>query len=149
MTRLEKIQVAIEKGITCDIETGKVYGIFGREVGNISKEGYVRIGVYHNDKVYTFMAHQFIFYVSTGKIVDVIDHINQDKLDNRTVNLRESNTQKNGFNREVKGYTYHKRDKKYQASIKLNNKNIHLGYFDTELEARQAYLDAKKIYHII
>ena len=33
--------------------------------------------------------------------------------------------------------------------IRLNGKDIHLGLFTDESEARQAYLDAKKIYHII
>jgi len=39
--------------------------------------------------------------------------------------------------------------KKYMASIKFNYKNIYLGLYNTEEEARQAYLDAKKVYHII
>jgi hypothetical protein len=35
------------------------------------------------------------------------------------------------------------------AQIKLNNKTICLGSFETEADARDAYLNAKKIYHII
>ena len=31
----------------------------------------------------------------------------------------------------------------------LNGKHIYLGSFNTEEEARQSYLEAKKIYHII
>jgi hypothetical protein len=32
MTRLEKIQLAIEKGFTYDEVTGKIYGIYGKEI---------------------------------------------------------------------------------------------------------------------
>ena len=39
------------------------------------------------------------------------------------------------------------RKNRYEAQIKVNNKSIHLGSFDKEEDARQAYLDAKKIYH--
>ena len=31
----------------------------------------------------------------------------------------------------------------------VKGKNKHLGYFDLEEDARQAYLEAKKIYHTI
>lgn len=43
-----------------------------------------------------------------------------------------------------KGYSYHKRDGVYNARLSNAGKLIHLGYFDTEQEARQAYLTAKK-----
>jgi hypothetical protein len=35
------------------------------------------------------------------------------------------------------------------AYIKVNRKQIHLGYYDTKEEARAAYLAAKAIYHVI
>ena len=37
--------------------------------------------------------------------------------------------------------------KKWHAQIKLNGKSIHLGYFDKEEDAKNAYLKAKLIYH--
>lgn len=48
-----------------------------------------------------------------------------------------------------KGYHWHKPNKKYVAQIRLNGELIHLGYFYTAEEARNAYLKAKKIYHKI
>jgi hypothetical protein len=58
--------------------------------------------------------------------------------------------QQNHFNEtKAKGYCWHKPAKKWMAYIRLNGKGKNLGYYDTEDEARQAYLDAKKIYHII
>lgn len=142
--------MAIEKGITCDINSGKVYGVRGNEVIGRAAGGYIRIKMKHNKKIYQLMAHQFIFYKVYGKIVEEIDHINGDRTDNSIENLREATCQQNHFNRTTaKGYSWHKNNKKYESRIKLNDKLIYLGSFDNEKDARQAYLDAKKIYHII
>jgi len=77
-----------------------------------------------------------------------IDHIDEDKLNNTISNLRiVSNGENQQNKKKVKGYYFHKRDKVYQSQIKVNNKRIHLGYFKTEIEARNAYLKAKEKYH--
>ena len=78
-----------------------------------------------------------------------IDHIDMNKINNNLSNLRIVNNQQNSFNTNAKGYTWRQKVNKYQANIRINNKLIHLGLFTTEKEARQAYLDAKLIYHII
>ena len=78
---------------------------------------------------------------------DDIDHINHNKLDNRVDNLRIVTHQKNGFNRNDKGYSWRKASNKWQARIVLNKKTIHLGYYETEAEAHTAYLTAKLKYH--
>ena len=49
----------------------------------------------------------------------------------------------------AKGYTLDKRRNKYQAKIRINNKKIYLGCYDTPEEARAAYLKAKPLYHTI
>ena len=82
------------------------------------------------------------------------DHINSIKTDNRLENLQyitpQQNTQKrktmNG--RIVKGY-YLTKYGTYRARITLDCKTIHLGSYDTEEEARQAYIDGKLKYHNI
>lgn len=79
-----------------------------------------------------------------------VDHINGNPLDNRKCNLRIVSNQQNSFNRtKIKGYYYKKQAKKWQSQIMLNDKKIYIGLFDTEEEARNAYLEAKKIYHTI
>ncbi len=105
----------------------------------------------------TIRRHRLIAYCFLGldDIVgrldktNVIDHIDGNKLNNCVSNLRITNSSGNGQNRpNTKGYTFHKRDKKYQAEIKINKKSIHLGYYETEEEARQAYLEGKRKYHL-
>jgi hypothetical protein len=76
-----------------------------------------------------------------------VDHIDRDKSNNHISNFRPATSQENNFNTDAKGYSWHKRAKKWQAQIQLNRKSIHLGYFDKEEDARNAYLKAKAIYH--
>jgi hypothetical protein len=149
MTRLEKIQLAIDKGVTYDKNTGRIYGVSGIEL-KPNKNGYVNIPLNHNNKKFTLKGHQFVFYLEHHKIVDYIDHIDGNPSNNHISNLRSVTHQQNHFN-ETKsiGYTYEPSRNKYKTQIYLNGKNIYLGRFNTPEEARQAYLDAKKIYHKI
>jgi len=79
-----------------------------------------------------------------------IDHINGNTTDNHIKNLRNVTQQHNCFNyTKAKGYYWNKQLKKWKAQIQLNGKNIYLGLFDLKEDARNAYLEAKKIYHII
>ena len=74
-----------------------------------------------------------------------LDHINGDRLDNRIENLRPCSTQENNFNRkslggsssQYKGVSQFRN--KWRARFTFNGKEIHIGTFDTELEAAKAY----------
>ena len=79
----------------------------------------------------------------------IVDHINRDTIDNSADNLRVVTNQQNGFNTNAKGYCWNKSRGKWQAQIGVDGRNIHLGLFDNEEDAHQAYLDAKAIYHVI
>ena len=81
-----------------------------------------------------------------------IDHICGTKpKDNRIENLRILSHQQNSCNNLhfAKGYTFDKSMNKYKAQLRINKKQIHLGYHDTAEEAHEAYLKAKTIHHII
>lgn len=149
MNRLEKIILAIEKGITCNPNTGEVFGLKGKVLKSKTNTGYYRIQFFHEKKREVISSHQFIWYFVNKKVAKEIDHINNNRLDNRIENLREVTHQENTFNRTCKGYSYNKKKKKFKSLIKNNGISYFLGYYNTENEARQAYLDAKKIYHKI
>jgi hypothetical protein len=79
-----------------------------------------------------------------------LDHINGIRNDNRIENLRSVTRSQNQWNRlTAKGYYWDKSKNKYKAHIKFNDKRKFLGLFETEEEARNAYLAAKQIYHVI
>lgn len=82
------------------------------------------------------------------------DHKDGDGLNNRLSNLRQSTRGQNTFNARVRAgktsqffgvSTYGPRGK-WQAQIRVENKNYHLGHFETELEAKQARDQAELMY---
>ena len=77
-----------------------------------------------------------------------IDHIDRDKSNNNIENLRVVTNAQNQWNRDVKGYSFHKATGKYAARINVNYKDKHLGLFENEDDARNAYLNGKGKYHI-
>ena len=119
------------------------------------KDGNSKIGLdgkmyYYHRVVYKICNPEWDIYDSSRE--NEIDHIcGVRPKDNRIENLRVLNHHKNNCNNLhfAKGYTLDKRRNKYQASIKINRKTKYLGCYDTPEEAREAYLKAKTIYHII
>jgi hypothetical protein len=142
-----KIESAVSIGYKCDVENGIVYGLKNQELKSIGSSGYKVISFTYNNKSYMIYQHQFIFYCKHNLVVSCIDHIDGDKLNNKIENLRSVTKQQNGFNTKSKGA--YKLKGKFMSQIVLNRKSIYLGLFDTEDEAHQAYLNAKKIYHNI
>jgi len=83
-------------------------------------------------------------------LTDVVDHRDGNPSNNQIENLRITTGQGNQWNQvRAKGYSWNKKAKKWQAKIRVNGKLIHLGHFNTEEEAHQAYLAAKLIHHVI
>lgn len=82
-----------------------------------------------------------------------VDHIDGNPLNNQKSNLRICTHANNMLNRSkergnvtgYKGVSPHK--SKYQARIRVNNKEYWLGVFDNPEDAATAYDDAARIYH--
>lgn len=95
-------------------------------------------------KMDSILMHRLITGATKGFVVD---HINGDTLDNRKTNLRICTHRENLRNQKpqknksskYKGVSYHKNQKKWVAYIRLPNKLVHLGSFDTEIEAAKEY----------
>ena len=148
MTRLEKCELLKSKGYTYDPDTGKIFGIYGKEIINKNENGYIII----TTKILKgkLRAHHFAWYMVYGNVdFEQIDHINRNRSDNRIKNLRNVTNHENQFNTNAKGYYWDKSKKKWRAAIRINYDQFHLGFFDIEEDARNAYLEAKEKYHII
>jgi len=129
----------------------KTRGGFYKEIPNIKNSSYGYNEFKLNKKMY--FRHRIIAYSYLGLDINNskihIDHIDHNKINNNVNNLRLVNHQQNQFNRiNVKGYHLEKQTNKYKAAIVISKKSITLGRFETEEEARNAYLEAKEKYHL-
>lgn len=97
-----------------------------------------------------------IYFIPKIEGKDIVNHINGITDDNRIENLEWCNNRENtshGKNKLINtskfsGVSYHKRVKKWCTRIVINKKRIHLGVFNTEIEARDAYQAALIKYNI-
>lgn len=141
--------MAIDKGYTCNPETGEVFGPRKNVLNSKSSTGYMSMSIYYNGKDYYLKSHQFIYYYIHRKCVDIIDHIDRDKLNNRIYNLKEATHTQNVRNQIGLGYTFDKSRNKWKSQIRISGKTKTIGRYDTEQEAHQAYLNAKELHHNI
>ena len=123
----------------------------------LSHNGYKFIGFWnqtnkrHNRFVHQVVAESFLGHIRCGMGL-VIDHINDNKLDNRVENLQIVTPRYNvcktqgKYSSKYKGVCYNKKNKNYMSSIKINKKQIYLGSFKTEEEAVLIY--EKALYEI-
>lgn len=148
LTREEKCKLAISKGFIYDADSGKIYGVRGKEVKTIGSQGYINIILCYNKKRYDLRAHHFAYYWVYKEANSDVDHKNGIRHDNKISNLRKVTIQENAFNRtKAKGYYLNKYNK-WVAQIKIDGKSKHIGTFLTEIEAREAYLKEKEKIHI-
>lgn len=80
-----------------------------------------------------------------------VDHINGNSLDNRRSNLRVCTNAENGRNRKTasnntsghRGISWSKRKGKWECYIKIDGKQLHVGFFDDLADAACARVEAE------
>lgn len=83
--------------------------------------------------------------------IDVVDHINHNRLDNRMSNLRSVSATINSHNRKKKGgcsseyIGVYKSGLKWAACIRIEGNSKHLGTYEVEIDAAKAYNQAAVI----
>lgn len=126
----------------------------GSPAGGLSHaKGYRKIGIDGRP----YYEHRLAFLWMTGSWPSQhVDHIDGNGGNNAWSNLRDVNRSQNLQNRRSAtrtsktgflGVTFNRRAKRFAAQISTGGKNIGLGYFDTAIEAHQAYLCAKRQQH--
>jgi len=140
----ETVRYNPDTGIFTYIKTNK-------EIHNRNKLGYVRVSV----KGKRYLAHRLAIIYTYGKIDDKmeVDHLNQIKHDNRICNLKVGTSRDNKMNKAlqsnnstgINGVSYSNKYKRYEVSVKTDNRKIFLGHFDNLEEARACRIGANRV----
>lgn len=131
-----------------------LYKSSNQNIGHTTKgidhgNGYLIVSV----KGKKYKAHRLAFYLSYRYWPEQVDHSNGIKNDNRLVNLREVDNQKNQWNAEgrdsksgYKNVYWREQRKKWQVKIPTLSGIKYIGSFDTVEEANAAAIAARKKY---
>ena len=134
-------------GNVLNITTGKIMNQFKCNNGYMKIKLKNEYGERKNNLIHRLVLTSF---VNNPDNKPCVDHIDNNKTNNKLENLRFATNQENNRNKKiaknnttgVKGVTTNKSTGKYIAHIKTNSKLIHIGTFKTLEEAR----DARKEY---
>ena len=98
-------------------------------------------------RTHQFIAMAWLNHTPCG-YESVIDHINNNRLDNRVCNLQVTTARENvskdrkGGTSKLRGVSFNKHANKWAAFIWINGKSKYLGYFSLEQDAHKAYKKA-------
>ena len=112
-------------------------------------KGYLISCLTKNKKNKQYLIHRSlaIQFIPNPNEYKLVDHIDNNPLNNDLENLRWINKSGNSRNiikkkdcsSEYRGVSWHKIKKKWSASIRIDGKLKHLGYFTNEEEASEVY----------
>ena len=120
----------------------------------LDSSGYLLVCLCKDGKVKTFTIHQlvavaFLNHTPNGCKI-IIDHIDNDKLNNNIINLQlithrqNASKDKKGCSSDYVGVSYNKQSNKWQSMMYLNGVNRYLGSFMKEHDAHLAYQEKLK-----
>lgn len=124
----------------------------GKIAGTIGAKGYVMVGI--AGKYY--LAHRIVWKMKTGvDPLDIIDHEDTTRSNNRWFNLREAANGQNIQNSKlrsdnvsgVKGVHWDAGHKKWRAVLRADGETIRLGRFSSKDEAASAIANARSAAH--
>ena len=125
---------------------------------SISKTGYYRITLTKYGKQKSYRIHQLVAIAFFGHklcgLKLVVDHINDNKTDNRLQNLQIVTQRFNScktqgkYSSKYKGVYWDKNSNKWKAQIEINGIRKYIGSFDCEIKAHQSYQNALKQYNL-
>ena len=113
-------------------------------------EGYLKVSLRKDNKSINYFVHQLVAIAFLNHNINsnmVVNHINEDRSDNKIVNLEVVTYSENYKHSKDKSKTtskyfgvyFNKNSMKYITQIHINKKIIHLGHFETEEEANDFY----------
>lgn len=133
----------------------------GDIAGSLCKDGYYQVKLAYNNKTFAYQTHRIVYVLMHEDTIDnlLIDH--KQNKNNSIFNLRKADYTTNSFNQKTKrtlkrtsiykGVHFCQKkkgvNKKWRAVINAHKQRHHLGYFQTEVEAAQAYDKKAKELH--
>ncbi len=123
----------------------------GLVAGTDNGDGYIRVTIDRRP----YLAHRLIWLMVHGNLPECIDHINGDGSDNRLRNIRAASKADNCRNRGknsnntsgYKGVCLHKPSGKFRAAIRIGDRVISLGHYNSAEDAHNAYAGASLKLH--
>jgi len=122
----------------------------GSIIHNVCKNtGYVKIGLLGK----RYQAHRLVWLYMFGKFPEKdIDHINNNRKDNRLCNLRECTRSENNYNRSpdkekpsntgLKGISYNKKWRRFDCGIKASNIRERKSFYVRDYTSKEEALHA-------
>lgn len=153
----ERVYKSLSKRVIYDKVTGGFIWISpktrslksGSKCGS-KRNGYIIIKYTFSGEQYTLLAHRLAWYISTGEIPKMIDHIDGDGRNNSLSNLREVTAKQNRQNNKTQtnnstGFTgvHETHNGRYRAVIQVEYRQISLGYYNNIEDAIQSRKEAE------
>jgi len=142
-----------ETGVITNARTRSSNALAGEKAGYKTRRGYLLVKLWGKN----LMLHRLAWMLHYGQWpTNLIDHINENKSDNRICNLRDVDFQTNMQNVSaktsrntsgVRGVYLDKKHGFWRASISHNGKAKSVGIFRDIQSASEAYLNCKRTLH--
>jgi hypothetical protein len=111
----------------------------------------------YKGKIYNLKCRRIIFLLHKGYLTkdNIIDHIDNNSLNNKIENLREGTRSQNQHNSKLpkhntsghKGVTFHKPSGKWRVRIKMHGKEHYFGFYVNKEDAIKVAIEARKKLH--
>lgn len=118
----------------------------------VNSRGYPQVFLSKNKKKTSQLVHRLVAvaFCEQPEECDQVDHIDQHKTNNHYLNLRwvtrgqnmRNKRKRPGSSSQFPGVCFHKLRNTWQARIKVNGKQKHLGCYNTQEEAHAAWRQA-------
>ena len=128
-----------------NVKTGKILK------ARNDKYGYLRVNLYEYRVMKTHKIHKLVAnaFIDNPNNKQCVDHIDNNKANNHISNLRFATYKENNQNSSIstrntsgcKGISWNKKAKKWNAKIKIDGINIHIGYYDNLEDAKTARIN--------
>lgn len=125
--------------------------VAGAVAGGMDVKGYLRVTL--DKKVY--LVHRVVYKMLRGRTPRMLDHIDNDPLNNRIENLRPCTPSQNAQNRKrpvnntsgVKGVYWNRAKNKWMARVMTGGARTFIGYFSSLDAAAEAVQTARSKQH--